>query len=155
MRLKKHAENYAVASAPAWARTRAAMARSIDMEKPIEGDEFAARIGPVAAPVLDENKMFQFVSLMGPDWVAKALLEFAIEVEGRMASLDAATPSKLASSSHAMIMMAGMCGFTELLDVSEVAQREARQGAGLNRVAALRAAGERALAAMRSYVPRP
>ena len=52
-------------------------------------------------------------------------------------------------------MMAAQCGFTELLNVSEVAQREARQGSGLNRVAELRAAGERALAAMRSYTPRP
>lgn len=155
MRLKKHAENYAVASAPAWARTRAAMARSTGMERPSKGDEFAARIGPVAAPVLDEDKMSQFISLMGSDWVAKALVQFAIDVEGRMASLDAATPSKLAGISHAMIMMAGMCGFTELLDVSEVAQQEARQGAGLNRIAELRAAGERALAAMRSYVARP
>jgi hypothetical protein len=132
-------------------------------EKPIDGGECAARVGHApaplldarAAPVLDETLMSKFVALMGPDWVAKGLRKFAIDVEGRLASLDAATPSDLAAITHGMITMTAHCGFTELYNLSVDVQREARQGAGLNRVAELRAAGERALAVMRSYTPRP
>ena len=58
-----------------------------------------------------------------------------------MAALDAATPSDLVAIAHGMIMMAAQGGFTELLNVSEVVQREARQGLGLNLVDELRAAG--------------
>jgi hypothetical protein len=54
-----------------------------------------------------------------------------------------------------MIMMAAHCGFTELLNICELVQSEARQGFGINRISELRAAAERALAAMRSYTPRP
>jgi len=143
--------------------THAAMARSVGTEDPIEGDELSATIsylrargsGVQASPIFDEAKMSQFVAMMGPEWVAKALRQFAIDVERGLASLDAATTPELAGITHGMVMMAAHGGFTELLNVSEVAQREARQGFGLNRVAELRAAGERALAAMRSYTPHP
>ena len=139
------------------------MARSVGIEVPVDSDGFAATIGHAAerqldikaAPVFDESQMSKLVALMGPEWVAKNLRKFAIDVEGRMAALDATTPSALAGIAHGMIMMAAQCGFTELLNVSEAVQREARQGFGLNLIAELRAAGERALAAMRSYTARP
>jgi hypothetical protein len=49
-----------------------------------------------------------------------------------------------------MIMMAAHCGFIELLNAANLVQREARRGFGSDHVAELRAAGERALAVMRS-----
>jgi hypothetical protein len=115
----------------------------------------ASPSGAQAAPVFDEGQMSKLVALMGPGWVTKALRQFSADVELRLESLDAATPSELAGITHAMIMMAAQCGFTELFNVAEVVQREARQGFGLNHVAELRAACGRALAAMRSYTPRP
>lgn len=99
--------------------------------------------------------MSNFVAMMGADWVARNLPKFAIDVEARLAPLDAATPADLFAIVHGMISMAAGCGFTELLGVCELVQREARQGSGLSRIADLRAAGERALAAMRSYSLRP
>jgi len=127
----------------------APLARSADIDQPIEG-ECAARVGAPTAPVLDEDKMSKFVALMGSEWVAKNLRKFAMDVERRLASLDTATASELGGIAHGMIMMAAQCGFTELLNVSEVVQREAREGAGLNRITELRDAGDRALVAMRS-----
>jgi hypothetical protein len=118
-------------------------------------DELNPRTKTRTAHVLDNDKVSKFVALMGPDWVATNMRKFAIDVEARMASLDAATPSDLAQITHEMIMMAAHCGFTELLNILEDVQREARQGAGLNRITELRAAGERALAVMRSYAPSP
>ncbi len=108
-----------------------------------------------AAPVFDESQMRKLIALMNPDWVTKNLRKFSIDVEGHLAALDAATPSDLARIAHAMIMMAAHCGFTELLNICELVQSEARQGFGINRISELRAAAERALAAMRSYTPRP
>jgi hypothetical protein len=116
-------------------------------------DDLNLRTKTCAAPVLDEDQMSK-LALMGPDWVAEGLRKFAIDVEGRMAALDAATPSDLPRITHGMIMMAAQCGFTELFNVSEDVQGEARQGGGLNRVAELRAADKRALAVMRSYTAR-
>jgi hypothetical protein len=134
--------------------TDIAMARSTEIEEPMVGDEFAARIGPLTAPVLDNDKMSKLVALMGSEWVAKSLRKFALDVERGLASLDSATPSELAVISHGMIMMAASCGFTELLNVAEVVQREARGGSGLNRLTELRDAGDRALAVIRSYLSR-
>jgi hypothetical protein len=99
--------------------------------------------------------MLKLVALMGPEWVANNLRQFATDVENRLAVLDAATPADLAGISHGMIMLSAHCGFMELLNICELVQAEARQGFGLNRVSELRAAAERALAAMRSYTPRP
>ena len=138
--------------------THAPAACSGRAEEPIASDDIglgaAHRSDEPAAPVFDEVQMSKFVALMGPDWVARNLAKFAIDVEGRLAALDAASPSDLAAIAHGMIMMPAQCGFTELLDIAELVQREARQGAGLNRIPELRAAGERALAVMRTYTPR-
>jgi hypothetical protein len=134
------------------------MAPPVDVGDPVESDELAAVIGraalrlpgPVVWPVLDDDEMARFVGLMGPEWVARNLRKFAIEVERGLASLDAASPSELAGIAHAMIMMAAHCGFIELLNAANLVQREARRGFGSDHVAELRAAGERALAVMRS-----
>jgi len=169
MRFKKYAGDCNVAPADALVqaeprRTHAVMAASIGVEDPVDGDEFPTTSGRGAAPpqldvhaapVLDNDKMSKLVALMGSEWVAKNLRKFAIDAERELASLDAATTSQLAGIAHGLAGMAGYCGFTELLNVSGVVQREARQGAGLNRVSELRAAGERALAAMRFYTHRP
>jgi HPt (histidine-containing phosphotransfer) domain-containing protein len=131
-------------------------------EPPIEGGAFTATAGRAVAPrfdadparVLDEGQMAKLIGLMGPDWVFKSLGKFATDVEARLAALDAADPSELASIAHGMIGMSAHCGFMELFHVCEEVQREARRGAGSDRVGELRAAGARALAVMRSYSPR-
>jgi hypothetical protein len=158
VQLGKCCGDYYIAIDNAQARGRgmhAATARLADIEEGIVSDAFTARLGPSATPVLDEDKMSKLIALMGPEWVAGNLPKYAIEVERRLASLDAATSSELAVIAHALMGMAGYCGFMELLDVLEDVQREARKGAGLNRIPELRAAGDRALAVMRSYTPRP
>jgi hypothetical protein len=135
----------------------------VGVDEPFEVDESPVTMSDAetprrdarAEPVLDEDKMSQFVALMGPDWATKGLRRFAIDVEHRLASLGAATSSDLAHIAHGMIGVAAHFGFLELSAVSVEVQREARRGAGLNRIAELRAAGERALAVMRSHTPRP
>jgi len=130
--------------------------QGLDTELPAGAREPAESYAFVAAPapVLDEVQMANCVDLMGPDWVARSLRQFAFDVEARLSALDAASPPDLARMAHGMISMAAHCGFTELLHVLENVQREARRGAGVSRIGELRAAGERALTAMRSYTPR-
>ena len=109
--------------------------------------------GRNAAPILDKDQMAAFVAMMGAKRAAEAMRKFALYVEDRLTGLATATPAELAAIAHGMIMMASQSGFAELAKVCAEVQREARQGAGLNRAPELRAAAERALAALRTCSP--
>ncbi|WP_430912069.1 PAS domain S-box protein [Methylobacterium sp. sgz302541] len=96
-------------------------------------------------PVLDGDALAELVSLLGPNKIAAMLVSFRRDIERRLALLGAAeaTEEDLSAHAHAVTSLAGQLGFMELSAVC--AGMQAPAGGGLDRIATLRSAADRAL----------
>ncbi len=128
--------------------------------KPIEWTELFTTMDRLAVPpqqqaansVLEPEKLEDLARYIGQERLTQMLERFVIELEKRLPVLGSFTVADLATETHMLRAMAGQFGFMELSNLCAEIEGEARQGAGLNRLPDLAAAGERALAAAKASI---
>ena len=99
------------------------------------------------ADVLELRKLEDLAGLLGRARLTGMLVKFVEELPSRLALAGSGGPQTLSDQMHMLVSTSGELGFHELSALCAEIVREARQGAGLDRLADLRSAGERAIEA--------
>ncbi len=128
--------------------------------KPIDWSELFTTITRLATasrmvsplPVLDKRIIADLDDYIGRERRTIMLARFVTFVEQHLVVLGSASVPELAAMTHSLLSMSGQFGFMELSRLAAEVEEEAREGSGLDRIADLRRAGERALAAARALL---
>ena len=99
------------------------------------------------ADVLELRKLEELAGLLGRNRLTGMLMTFVEELPSRLALAGSGGTQALSEQMHMLVGTSGELGFHELSALCAEIVREARRGAGLDRLAELRSAGDRAIAA--------
>ena len=112
-------------------------------------DRSAANAGDLTryTDVLELRKLEELAGLLGRSRLTGMLNSFVEALPTRLAEAESAGPQKLSAQMHALVSTSGELGFHELSALCAEIVQDARRGAGPERLADLRSAGERAIAA--------
>lgn len=99
------------------------------------------------ADVLELRKLEELAGLLGRHRLTGMLMKFLEELPSRLAEAESGGPQTLSDQMHILVSTSGELGFHELSTLCAEIVRDARRGAGFDRLADLRSAGERAIEA--------
>ena len=99
------------------------------------------------AGVLETRKLEELAVLLGRNRLVGMLTKFVEELPSRLALAESGGPQSLSDQMHMLVSISGELGFRELSALCAEIVQEARRGAGLDRIADLRSAGDRAIEA--------
>ena len=99
------------------------------------------------ADVLELRKLEELARLLGRSRLTGMLTKFVEELPSRLAEAGSGGPQRLSDQMHILVSTSGELGFHELSALCAEIVQDARRGAGLDRLADLRSAGERAIQA--------
>ena len=99
------------------------------------------------ADVLELRKLEELAGLLGRDRLTVMFRRFVEELPSRLTEAASAAPHRLSAQMHALVSTSGELGFNELSALCAAIDRDVRSGASPERLADLRMAGERAIAA--------
>ena len=97
--------------------------------------------------VLELRKLEELAGLLGRNRLSGLLRRFVEELPSQLAAAESAEPQKLSAQMHVLVSTSGELGFHEFSALCAEIVQDAPRGAGPERLADLRAAGERAIAA--------
>ena len=99
------------------------------------------------ADVLEPRKLEELAGLLGRNRLTGLLMRFVEDLPSRLALAGSGGPQALSDQMHMLVATSGELGFNELSALCAEVVQEARRGAGLDRLADLKSAGERAIEA--------
>ena len=99
------------------------------------------------ADVLELRKLEELAGLLGRNRLIGMLTKFVEELPSRLVNAELGGPQTLCDQMHMLVSTSGELGFHELSALCAEIVRDARRGTGLDRLADLRGAGERAIEA--------